>query len=191
MNYLLNFNSALSPVFLAKEDTPIKKLLLILAGVFILGIASQLSIPLEPVPLTFQSTTVILLGVAYGARYGTYVMITYLIAGICGIPVFADYSAGIFKIFGPTGGYLIGFLPAAFLSGYLAQKGFAHNVFTSFITAGIGVLVIFFFGVLVLAQFVGWMNAITFGFMPFLFSEAIKLIAVSLLIPRLRKTKPS
>lgn len=184
MNHLFNLHSPLQSIFWPKENSMIKQSLLILAGVIILAAASQLSIPLQPVPLTFQSATVVLIGMAYGARNGAYVIMAYLIAGACGMPVFAGFSAGITVFFGPTAGYLIGFLPAAFFSGYLAQKGFAKNWISSFIAACLGVSLIFLLGVSMLATFVGWHQAIMLGIMPFVFSESIKLIAVSFLIPQ-------
>lgn len=187
MNYPLSLSPSLQSIFSQKENSLFKQIVLILAGVIVLAAASQLSIPLIPVPLTFQSATVILIGMAYGARYGTYVIATYLIAGACGLPVFADFSFGIAPFFGPTGGYLIGFLPAAFISGYLAQKGWAKGVISSFIAACLGVSIIFLLGISVLSTFVGWEKAIDVGLMPFILSEFIKLLAASLMIPRFWK----
>ena len=187
MNYFSSLDTPLQSIFWPKENTATKQVFTILAGVFLLALASQLSIPLQPVPLTFQSATVILIGIACGARLGCYVIVSYLIAGACGLPVFADFSAGIPYFFGPTGGYLIGFLPAAALSGTLAQKGFARSILGSFIAACLGVCIIFLLGVSVLSIFVGWHKAITFGIMPFILSEPLKLIAVALIAPRFWK----
>lgn len=187
MNYLSSLNAPMQSIFWPKDNSLIKQSLLIFAGVLVLAIASQLSIPLKPIPLTFQSATVILIGMAYGPRNGSYVVMAYLLAGLCGLPVFADFSAGIPKLFGPSMGYLFGFLPAAWLSGYLAQKGWARGVLSSLAAACLGVSVIFLLGVSALAQFIGWDKAIAFGLMPFVVSEPIKLIAVSFVIPRLWK----
>ncbi|VVC77301.1 Biotin transporter BioY [Aquicella siphonis] len=187
MTYSLSLNTPMQSIFCSKQGGLAKQVLLVITGVLVLAFSSQLSIPLMPVPLTFQSTTVVLIGMAYGPRNGSYVIMAYLLAGICGIPVFADFSAGISKLYGPTMGYLIGFLPAAFLSGYLAQKGFAKNIYTSFVAACLGVSVIFFLGVTILAQYAGLRAAIEFGLVPFLLSEPIKLIAVACVIPKLWK----
>lgn len=190
MNYLSSLHAEKFSIFWPRKNSASNRVLLVLAGVCLLAAASQLSIPIEPVPLTFQSMTVVLIGMVYGARYGAYVMTTYLIAGALGLPIFADFSGGIVKLFGPTGGYLAGFLPAAFLSGYLAQKGWAKNVFSSFAVACLGASIIFFFGIAWLAKFVGLQQAITMGLLPFVLSETIKLIAVSLLIPKVWKKAP-
>jgi biotin transport system substrate-specific component len=187
MNYLFSLNTPMENFFKSENNSLAKQTLLILSGVLLLAFASQLSVPLQPVPLTFQSSTVILIGMAYGARNGSYVILAYLLAGACGLPVFADFSGGLPKLFGPTMGYLLGFLPAAFLSGYLAQKGFAKNILSSFAAACLGASIIFFFGVSALSHFIGWKNAIAFGLAPFILSELIKLIAVACVIPQLWK----
>lgn len=187
MSYSLPLSPTLQNIVLTNEDSMLRKLILGLAGVLVLAIASQISVPLKPVPLTFQSATVILLGMAYGPRYGTYIVLTYLAAGICCMPVFADLSAGPHVLVGPTGGYLIGFVPAAFISGYLAKIGFANNILLSFIAACVGVTIIFACGLLQLSQFVGWQNAVAVGLLPFIASELMKLVAVAIMIPRLWK----
>ena len=176
----------LKNIFFAESST-VKKILLLLTGVVTLAIASQLTLPMQPVPLTFQSATVIFIGMAYGARNGSYVIAAYLFAGLCGLPVFAGLSFGPAPLTGPTAGYLIGFLPAAFISGYLAERGFGRQIITSFIASLIGAAIIFMCGLPILAAFTGWDNAITFGLMPFIISEPIKLAALSLVIPRLWK----
>jgi biotin transport system substrate-specific component len=183
----LNNLATMQSIFWSKNDRILKQLCFALMGVFVLAFASQLSIPLKPVPLTFQSVTVILLGMAYGSRLGSYTIALYLLFGLVGFPVFAGFSSGPPVFFGPTCGYLIGFLPAAYISGYLAQKGWAKNILTSFIAACLGVSVIFLLGVSILSQSIGWHHAIMFGLMPFIISESIKLLAISCVIPRLWK----
>lgn len=187
MRYLLSLTAPLQSVFWQKNEVLSKKGWLLLAGVIVLTLSAQLRIPFQPVPLTFQSATVVLIGMAYGARYATYTIAAYLIAGACGLPVFADFSGGLVRFFGPTGGYLIGFLPAAFMSGYLAEKGWARNSIASFIAACLGESIIYLFGIAVLSRFIGWQNAFFVGAVPFILPEIIKLIAISLLTPRLWK----
>jgi biotin transport system substrate-specific component len=184
MTYLFNSHTQLESIFCSRENSLSKQALLILFGVLLLAIVSQLSVPLRPVPLTFQSTTVILIGMAYGARQGSYVVMSYLLAGICGLPVFAHFSSGITEFYGPTSGYLLGFLPAAWFSGYLAQKGFGKNVVSSFVAALLGDCIIFALGLICLAAAIGIQSAIAVGLLPFLLSEPIKLIAVAYCIPR-------
>jgi biotin transport system substrate-specific component len=161
--------------------------LLILAGAVLLAVISQLSVPLKPVPLTFQSATVLLIGMAYGERMGSYVILVYILAGIVGFPVFANYSSGPAELAGPTAGYVLGFLPAAFLSGYLAQRGWASHIATSFLAACLGACIIFSLGLVVLAQWVGLKNAMILGLGPFIVSEIVKLAAVALFATQLWK----
>jgi biotin transport system substrate-specific component len=160
-----------------------KRLAHVIFGALTLALASQLSIPLAPVPLTFQSATVILLGMVYGPRYGAAIVGTYLTAGILGLPVFADFSFGMHTFMGPTGGYLLGFLPAAYLSGWLAEKGCARNVILSFMAAIASASFIFLLGILQLSQFIGMQQAIALGLMPFIITETIKLFCVALVSP--------
>lgn len=191
MSYLVPASAPLQNIFWSREHSLLRQSALILTGVFLLAIASQIIIPLLPVPLTLQSATVILIGMAYGPRHSTYVVACYLLLGCLGMPVFADHSSGIACLSGPTAGYLIGFLPAAWVSGYLAQRGFAKTISGSFIAALIGASIIFAFGVPVLALSVGWHQAIAFGLMPFIISEPIKLFALSTLTPNLWKQSNS
>jgi len=193
MSYL-NISHFIPPfqniAFLNKSSL-IKRILSILVGVGMLAIASQLSIPLQPVPLTFQTVTVILIGMMGGARYGVEVIAIYLLAGVCGVPVFANFSAGITEIMGPKGGYLLGFLPAAFISGYLTQKEFANTFINRFFIACLATAIIFISGISVLSVLIGWHHAITFGLLPFIISEPIKLLAISFLKPNYWKNDVS
>lgn len=183
----VSFNTPLQNTFCIREKTILTKMLFLLLGVLLLAVSAQLSVPLQPVPLTFQSTAVVLIGMVFGPRYGMYIVSAYLFAGMCGLPILADFSGGPIYFSGPTAGYLIGFLPAAFLGGYLAQKGMSQHWFTSFIAACISDSVIFIFGITWLSFFAGWQNACAFGLMPFIISEPIKLIAVAISAPRFWK----
>lgn len=187
MNYQFSLNTPMQSIFWSKHDSSLKNALLIAAGVILLALASQLSIPLNPIPLTFQSAAAILIGMTYGSRKGAAVIACYFLAGACGLPVFANFSAGPTSFFSPSGGYLLGFLPAAFLSGYLMEKGWAKNIISSFAASLLGAAIIFTCGLAVLSTFTGWQTAITLGLMPFLISESIKLILVSALVTRLWK----
>jgi len=171
---------------LFSSEHPIIKPLFILMGILLLSISAQLSIPFKPVPLSIQSTTVILIAMMYGARSGAYVILGYFMAGIAGAPVFADFTFGITKFIGPTGGYLIGFLPAVIVSGYLAQKGWTKNLMGSLLTAFIGISIIFLCGVVLLSFSFGFNGAIQVGLMPFILSESIKIIIVGLVMTKVK-----
>jgi biotin transport system substrate-specific component len=156
---------------------------LVVGGSLFLAAASQIAMPWQPVPLTLQTFAVLFIGMTYGSRLGLATVFLYLLEGACGLPVFANLHAGLPILLGPTGGYLIGFLPAAFVSGYLAEKGFAKNSFSAAIAALPGFALIFASGIPVLAIYVGWHMALTMGVLPFITGEVVKLVLLAVLVP--------
>ncbi len=190
MSAIFNLNYPLISICWPRQNKLVKNLALVLTGVLVLAIASQLSIPLHPVPLTFQSATVILIGMIYGARLGGITIATYLLAGTCGLPVFAEMYSGIATLlFDPTSGYLWAFLPAAVLSGYLAQRGWGKQVISAFAACLLGAVVIFSIGIAVLSHYTGLNQAYTIGLKPFLLTELIKLAVVAMIAPRFWRTQ--
>lgn len=187
MNSLFSMSTPLQNILVQKENNHIKQSVIVIAAALLLAVASQISIPLQPIPLTFQSATVAFIGIALGAKRGSYAIATYLLAGICGLPVFANFSFGPSALLGPSAGYLIGFLPGAYVAGYLAERGFARHAISSFVAALAAVTCIFGLGVAVLATFIGWHSALALGLMPFVVSEPFKLLAVALVAPRFWK----
>lgn len=173
-------------IFWQITNTSLKEVLFVLLGVFLLSLSAHISIPLRPVPLTFQSATVILIGMLSGTRLGAYTILAYLAAGFSGLPVFAGHLA-LGAFWGPSIGYLIGFLPAVALSGYLAERGWAQSVLKSFVATCLSAAVIFLFGISILTTFVGLKKAVLLGLMPFVFTEPLKLLAISFLIPQFWK----
>ncbi len=173
-------------ISLVKHYEGNKQFLLILAGSLALALASQLSVPLKPVPLTFQTPTFLLIGLLYGAKRSGLVVSAYLFAGAAGLPVFANMSAGFPVLFGPTGGYLLGFFPAAILTGYLAEQGWANSRIGIFSIFCLGTVIIFLFGASWLSLFVGWHKAYLLGVKPFLLTGIIKIIAAVVIAPRFR-----
>src|SRR3990170_3876620 len=120
--------------------------------------AAQVSIPLPftPVPFTLQPMVVLLGGAVLGSRLGMASQILYLLAGLSGLPVFAASPVlpqGPLRLLGPTGGYLLSYPFAAFLTGYLAERGFDRRYSTSVLAMAAGLVVIFAFGVPWLAMF--------------------------------------
>ena len=175
----LRLNHPLKSRFWPEQPSVMRYILLVLAGTVFLALSAQLSIPFKPIPLTFQSAAVIMLGLTLGTALSGAAVITYVISGIAGLPVFANFGVGLPHLLGPTGGYIIGFLPAAIFSGYLAQKGWGNRFWTSFLAAVIGALTIFACGASYLASFVGWQKAFELGVAPFLLTESLKLLVVA------------
>lgn len=172
---------SLKSIFWSKDQTLGRDVMSVLMGAIILAFASQISIPLQPIPLTFQSVTVLALGMLLGARLGAYSIISYLVMGAMGVPVFQGLSAGLHVFFGPTAGYLLGFIPAAYVSGYLAQKGFFKTA------AAMGTLIIFGFGYAGLTVLFNAEKAWLFGVKPFLLTEFFKVAVLMMIAPRFWK----
>jgi biotin transport system substrate-specific component len=151
-----------------------KQLTKIIGAAIFLAIAAQISIPLTPIPLTLQTISVLFVGAMFGWRVGLTAVLTYLLAGAVGFPVFANFSFG----FGFSSGYLIGFVPAVLLSGLLFNS--RQNWLNNFAIFLVSDAVIFLFGIAWLAAFVGWHNACVFGLAPFVFTEMAKLLFLTL-----------
>jgi biotin transport system substrate-specific component len=125
-------------------------------------------IPYSPVPITGQTFGVLLIAMALGRVRGTAVVLAYLAEGASGLPVFAGGAAGPAVLFGPTGGYLIGFPIAAYLVGWLAEKGWDRSILRSVLAMLAGYLVIFAAGLAGLALYVPSSSLLTMGLWPFL-----------------------
>jgi biotin transport system substrate-specific component len=154
--------------------------------------AAQISIPLPftPVPFTLQPMVVLLGGAALGARLGLAAQVVYLLAGIAGLPVFAASAVlpqGALRLLGPTGGYLMSYPFAAFLTGLLAERGFDRRYLTSALAMGAGLIVVFACGVLWLAFLArpaaGLDAALRTGFYPFIPADIFKVLVAATVMP--------
>lgn len=143
------------------------------------GAYIQIPIPFSPVPVTLQVFFVLLAGSMLKSKWGSLSMVVYALLGIVGLPVFAGGSSGIGVLFGPTGGYIFGFIMAAYITGKLAEKsksagrsGFAVNA----LNMSTGVMVIYAIGIsqLMLVAEIGPWTALALGAVPFLPGEIVK-----------------
>jgi biotin transport system substrate-specific component len=150
---------------------------LTLLGSLALAASAKLQVPFYPVPMTMQSLVVLLLGMAFGWRLGAATVLLYLLEGAFGLPVFAgtpEKGIGIAYMMGPTGGYLIGFVAAAALTGWLAERGWDRSLWRSAVALSLGHAVLFLTGPAWLAVYIGWPRAVAFGLMPFLAGTVVK-----------------
>lgn len=155
-------------------------------GVALLWISAKIQIDIWPVPITMQTFVVLTLGLAYGARLGAATVVTYLVAGGIGLPVFAgDWSegGGFVHLYGPTAGYLVGFAVAAWIGGMLAERGWDRSLPLAAAAMVIGNLVIYALGVAWLAHLFGIETAVTSGLLPFLFGDALKIALGAVTLP--------
>jgi biotin transport system substrate-specific component len=159
---------------------------LIAAGAFI-------SIPIGPVPLVMQNFFVLLSGVLLGKKWGTAGVGVYLLAGILGLPVFAGGTGGIGRIVGPTGGYLLGYLPAVFVTGLISEAG-AKIKWMELPAMAAGMVVVYAIGVPWLKMVTGLTldKALALGLYPFLLGDALKIAAampvIKVIRPIIKKT---
>ncbi len=190
--------ATLLATFTARRD--LSSAIRVAAVVFIAAltaVAAQVSLPLPftPVPLTLQPMVVLLGGAALGSRLGMAAQIVYLAAGIAGLPVFAPSPVlppGPLRLLGPTGGYLMSYPFAAFLTGFLAERGFDRRYLTSVLAMAAGLAVVFAFGVSWLAWFarpagVGLDAALQGGLYAFLPVDIYKILVASAILPTVWK----
>ncbi len=162
----------------------VRGVILAIAGSLLLALSARAEIPLAPVPITMQTFVVLVLGVAYGWRLGMLTLLLYLLEGAAGLPVFAGGNAGIGVLVGPTGGYLLGFVVAAAVCGYLAEKGWDRRPTTTFAAMIIGNLIIYALGLLQLGIVIGWDKPILqVGMYPFLFGDLLKIVLAMVVLP--------
>lgn len=163
------------------------KLALVLAGTALLTLSAKISVPFFPVPMTFQSLVVLLIGAAFGPRLAAAVLAAYLAEGAAGLPVFAgtpEKGIGLAYMVGPTGGFLVGFLLAAILVGWLTGLGAARRIWTAALVVLAGTVAVYVPGLLWLGAVVGWDKPVLeWGLYPFLYGDALKLVIASLALP--------
>jgi biotin transport system substrate-specific component len=163
----------------ARMSPALRNAALALGGTVLLWLSSKIQIPLYPVPVTMQTLVVLVLGVAYGWRLGVATMALYLVEGAIGLPVFAggwSEGGGYHLLFGPTGGYLFGFVVAAGVCGRLAERGWDRNLWTAGAAMVIGNLIIYAMGLAWLAVQIGAADAVKYGLLPFLLGDALKIV---------------
>ena len=172
----------------AQGSKLLKTILIIFFGSIALAISAKIKIPFYPVPMTMQTFVVILMGVTFGWKIGVATISLYLFEGIIGLPVFAgtpEKGLGLVYFTGPTMGYLIGFLFATFIAGYL---NFKTNIFLIFTKLILAVSIIYIIGILWLGNLIGWDKPLLqLGVTPFLLAELFKISLLTILAKKLIK----
>lgn len=159
----------------------VQKVALIVGGSLFVALCAKLSLPLPftPVPLTLANLGVLVVGLVLGSRAGFAALALYLAEGAMGLPVFSVGVGGIAQLLGPTGGYLMAYPAAAFLAGWIAERG-GRN-FARFAVAAVAAEIVIFAGG------IGWLAAMThgtsqavrFGLYPFVFAEVMKVMSAA------------
>lgn len=157
---------------------------IVLAGLFaaVISVLAQFTIPLGPIPLTLQTFAVGFVVTILGKKTGTIAVAIYLLMGMIGLPVLAGGASGIASFFGPTGGFLVGFIFQAYFTGWILEKS-QFNYFWSILANVIGAFITLIFGSLWL-KFSGnlpWDTAFSAGMIPFILPGVIKAFAAGYL----------
>lgn len=158
---------------------------LVLAGVLLTALSAQVSLPAFPVPFTFQTLAVLVIGSTYGTARGAITMSAYALVGALGLPVFEGASSGLNVLFGYSGGFIIGFIFAAALAGKLAELRWSSNVLKALVGFVMSTLVIYGLGIPVLAMnaYGSDLLAATQDMLPYLGWDAVKAVIAAALLP--------
>mgnify|MGYP001818752376 CR=1 FL=1 len=140
------------------------------------AVGAYLAIPIGPVPIVLQNLFVLLTGLLLGSRWGLAAIGIYLLAGACGLPVFAGGMGGIGRLIGPTGGYLLGYLPAVYLIGRISEKTDQRAVY-DVLAMICGSIIVYACGVtwLKVVSGMSWSKTLALGMYPFLIGDALKI----------------
>lgn len=154
----------------------------------LIAVGAFLAIPVGPVPIVLQNLFVLLAGLLLGSRWGAAAVAIYLLAGACGLPVFAGGSGGLGHLVGPRGGYLMGFLVAAWGVGFVSERA-RGNLVWEVAAMTTGSLIIYALGVswLMVMLGLGFHKALAVGMYPFLIGDIIKIAAA---VPIARSVRP-
>lgn len=162
----------------------LRQLLHVAFGVAIISLLAQVRFEVGPVPITGQTLGVLLIGAAYGATLGGITLLSYLLVGGLGLSVFQGGTSGWAVLQGTTAGYLFGFVLAAVVVGFLAQRGWDRNILTTALAMLIGNLIIYATGLTWLNQFApNWNTTLEWGLTPFIAGDLIKLAFAAAFLP--------
>ncbi len=169
----------------------LRSAMVVAAGSLLLTLSAKLSIPFLPVPMTLQTMVVLCLGMALGPRLGVAAVLAYLAQGAVGLPVFAgtpEKGIGLAYMLQHTGGYLAGFVVAAFAVGLLARRQWDRSILTTIAAMLVGNAIIYGFGLLWLGTLIGWDKpVVALGMTPFLLGDLAKVLIAAALLPSIWK----
>ena len=159
--------------------------ILVVAGAGLVALAAQVVIERWPVPITGQTFGVLLVGASLGAVRGLASLSLYVAAGLLGAPVYQDQNHGVDYFLGPTGGYLLGFIVAAALIGYLAEKRWDRRLSSAVAAMLTGNVVVYALGLSWLAAELdtGFTRTLELGLYPFVLGDVLKLYLAGALLP--------
>lgn len=153
----------------------------------LIAAGAYLAIPVGPVPIVLQNMFVLMAPLLLGTKWGMASLGLYLFMGACGFPVFAGGSGGLGRVFGPTGGYLIGYIPAVYAAGFISEKT-GKKVWGDIMAMAAGALIVYAAGVpwLKFATAISIEKAFAVGFYPFIIGDLLKIVAGAYCVKILR-----
>ena len=163
--------------------------IVIVAFSWLVALSARITVPLPWVPISGQTFAVLLTGAVLGSRRGALSLLVYLGQGAMGLPVFAwmasygGYGGGLARFLGPTGGYLMGFVAAAFVVGFLAERGWDRRLWTAALAMLVGNGIIYVFGLPWLAHFVPAGKVMAVGLLLFIPGDLIKVALAAAVLP--------
>lgn len=164
---------------------------LVTAGAAFVSVLAQVSIPLQPVPITGQTLAVIVVGAALGARRGAAALTMYMLLGLAGLPIFANFTGSVAALALPSFGFIVGFIPAAFVAGWFAERKWDRRPILAFIGFVLASIIPFVVGVpymafilnTVLGASLSFGGILAAGVTPFIFGGLVKAAVAAALIP--------
>ncbi|MGK5594502.1 MAG: biotin transporter BioY [Parachlamydiaceae bacterium] len=158
-----------------RTESSAKEIAIVFAASLFIAICSQVAVPLffTPVPMTLQTFAIATMGWMLGAKRGAFAVLAYLLEGVMGLPVFPGLSSGVVMLIGPTGGYLLGFIIAAMLSGAITHK--TSNIGRLALGFGLCSIVIHLCGLPWLSLWTGIGQAFQLGLFPFIIGDLVKI----------------
>lgn len=164
---------------------------LVLAGAALVALLAQVTIPLPIVPITGQTLGVLVVGAALGARRGAAALTTYMLAGLAGLPVFAGFTGTIAAVATPSFGFILGFIPAAFLAGWFAERTWDRRPWLAMVGFVAASIVPFLVGVPYMAYILNVVmgagydlgGIIAVGVTPFIAGGLVKAAIAAIVIP--------
>jgi biotin transport system substrate-specific component len=167
---------------IAADANLIRNLTLAIIGSLIVALAAQINVPMIPVPMTLQTLAVLAIGAAYGSKLGAGTLALYAVEGVSGLPVFAEMNS----LFKPDGtmiasiGYIVGFIPAAYVVGWLAERGWDRNPLKLIIACLLGAAIIYIPGLIWLGHLFGADKVLPYGLLPFWMGDIVKAVLAGL-----------
>jgi len=152
------------------------------------AVFSQISLPIGPVPINLATLSVFMAGGILGWKYGALSQIVYVLLGIVGAPVFNGFTGGLAIVVGKTGGYIIGYIVAAFIVG-LAVKKYKNPKIVLPISMVIGILACYGLGTAWFMHIThtGLWQSLVWCFFPFIIGDAVKIVVATVLVINLKK----